>query len=51
MLTKLDDRHQKWLISDDQREMETLISEGLGEWANLDQTFLELVAMRLEFSV
>ena len=51
MLTKLDERHQKWLISDEQREIETLISEGLGEWANLDQTFLELVAMRLDFAV
>ena len=51
MLEKLDERHRKWLISDDEIEIETLIAEGVSEWADLDQTFLELEAMRLEFSV
>ena len=51
MLKKLDERHQKWLISDDEIEIETLIAEGVSEWADLDQTFLKLEAMRLEFSV
>ena len=50
MLKKLDERHQKWLISDEEREYETFVAEGLGEWADIDQTFLELGAMRLEFA-
>ena len=51
MLEKLDGRHQKWLISDEEREYETFVAEGLGEWADIDQTLLELEAMRLDFSV
>ena len=51
MLEKRDERHQKWLISDEEREYETFVAEGLGEWADIDQTLLELEAMRLDFSV
>ena len=51
MLEKRDERHQKWLISDEEREFETFVAEGLGEWADIDQTLLELEAMRLNFSV
>ena len=51
MLEKLDEHHQKWLISDEEREFETFVAEGLGEWADIDQTLLELEAMRLDFSV
>ena len=50
MLEKRDERHQKWLISDEEREYETFVAEGLGEWADIDQTFLSLEAMRLEFA-
>ena len=31
MLEKRDERHQKWLISDEERECETFVAEGLGE--------------------
>ena len=51
MLEKLDERHRKWLVSDEQLEIDTLVAEGLGEWADIDQTLLELEAMRLDFSV
>ena len=44
MLEKRDERHQKWLISDEEREYETFVAEGLGEWADIDQTLLELEA-------
>ena len=46
MLEKRDERHQKWLISDEEREYETFVAESLGEWADIDQTLLELEAMR-----
>ena len=32
MLEKLDERHRKWLVSDEQLEIDTLVAEGLGEW-------------------
>ena len=50
MPKKLDERHQKWLISDEEREYETFVAEGLGEWTDLEKTFLSLEAMRLEFA-
>ena len=50
MLEKLDKRHQKWLISDEEREFETFVAEGLGQWSDSKQKFLELAAMRLDFS-
>ena len=50
MLENLDERHWKWLISDEQLEMDTFVAEGLGECADIDQILLELEAMRLDFS-
>ena len=50
MLEKRDERHQKWLISDEEREYETFVAEGLGQWSDSKQKFLELAAMRLDFS-
>ena len=50
MPKKLDERHQKWLISDEEREFETFVAEALGQWSDSKQKFLELAAMRLDFS-
>ncbi len=50
MLEKLDERHRKWLVSDEQLEIDTLVAEGLGEWADLNQMIIERVANLLDFS-
>ena len=50
MRKKLDERHRKWLISDEESEFETFVAEGLGQWSDSKQKFIELAAMRLDFS-
>ena len=50
MLENFDERHRKWLVSDEQLEIDTLIAEGLGEWADLNQMIIERVANLLDFS-
>ena len=50
MLEKLDERHRKWLVSDEQLEIDTLVAEGLGEWADLNQMIIERIANLLDFS-
>ena len=50
MLENFDERHRKWLGSDEQLEIDTLVAEGLGEWADLNQMIIERVANLLDFS-
>ena len=50
MLENFDERHRKWLVSDEQLEIDTLVAGGLGEWADLNQMIIERVANLLDFS-
>ena len=50
MLENFDERHRKWLVSDEQLVIDTLVAEGLGEWADLNQMIIERVANLLDFS-